>query len=63
MLVENVKFENKFMLRAEATGGVGENAWQHAQFFRQNIHDDSEYSFEVIIEFMKEGDDDYSISE
>ncbi len=44
----------RLTLRAEMRGGSGDNAWQHAQLFRQRDDDDQLFPLNVVLEFESE---------
>lgn len=38
-----------FTLTAELSGGNGDNAWQHAQLFRQEMSDTNSYPLKISV--------------
>ena len=40
-------------LTAKLKNGLGDNAWQHAQLFRQEMSNFKDYPFDIIIKLKK----------
>lgn len=51
MVVDAFKGSFELTLTITVSGGNGDNAWQHAQLFRQPIND-AQFPFEIVITYF-----------